>query len=215
VNKQPPRGQLLIVSAPSGAGKTSLIKALIESDDRIEVSVSHTTRAMRPGEKNGENYFFVSSAEFDTLRDDGAFFEWAEVFGHFYGTSVAQLESRLSAGADVIVEIDWQGAQQVRQLMPESAWIFILPPSVEALKARLENRGQDDPGTIGVRMRAARDEISHWEEADYLIVNEDFDTALSQLKAVINAQRLRTSQQRSALNALLCDLLGSAPRIED
>jgi len=215
VNKQPPRGQLLIVSAPSGAGKTSLIKALIESDDRIEVSVSHTTRARRPGEKNGENYFFVSSAEFDTLRDDGAFFEWAEVFGHFYGTSVAQLESRLSAGADVIVEIDWQGAQQVRQLMPESAWIFILPPSVEALKARLENRGQDDPGTIDVRMRAARDEISHWEETDYLIVNEDFDTALSQLKAVINAQRLRTSQQRSALNALLCDLLGSAPRIED
>jgi len=207
VNIKPSRGQLLIISAPSGAGKTSLIKALVDAETRIEVSVSHTTRPMRPGERDGINYYFVSEAEFLSLRDAGAFFEWAEVFGNFYGTGIAQLEARLAEGADVILEIDWQGAQQVRRLLPDSAWAFILPPSVDALKARLQARGQDNDDTIDVRMGAARSEISHWEEADYLIINDDFDTALTELRAVVHSLRLRTSQQRIVLDELINSLL--------
>jgi guanylate kinase len=207
VNIKPSRGQLLIISAPSGAGKTSLIKALVDAETRIEVSVSHTTRPMRPGERDGINYYFVSEAEFLSLRDAGAFFEWAEVFGNFYGTGIAQLEARLAEGADVILEIDWQGAQQVRRLLPDSAWAFILPPSVDALKLRLQSRGQDNDNTIDVRMGAARSEISHWEEADYLIINDDFDTALTELRAVVHSLRLRTSQQRIVLDELINSLL--------
>ena len=207
MNIKPSRGQLLIISAPSGAGKTSLIKALVDAETRIEVSVSHTTRPMRPGERDGINYYFVSEAEFLSLRDAGAFFEWAEVFGNFYGTGIAQLEARLAEGADVILEIDWQGAQQVRRLLPDSAWAFILPPSVDALKARLQSRGQDNDDTIDVRMGAARSEISHWEEADYLITNDDFDTALTELRAVVHSLRLRTSQQRIVLDELINSLL--------
>ena len=207
VTIKPSRGQLLIISAPSGAGKTSLIKALVDSDERIEVSVSHTTRPQRPGEQEGINYFFVSEAEFLSLRDEGAFFEWAEVFGHSYDTGIAQLEARLAQGADVILEIDWQGAQQVRKLLPDSGWAFILPPSIESLKARLQSRGQDNQDTIEVRMAAAQAEMSHWEEADYVIINEDFDAALSELRAVVRALRLRTSQQRLALSELIADLL--------
>lgn len=207
MNIKPSRGQLLIISAPSGAGKTSLIKALVDAETRIEVSVSHTTRPMRPGERDGINYYFVSEAEFLSLRDAGAFFEWAEVFGNFYGTGIAQLEARLAEGADVILEIDWQGAQQVRRLLPDSAWAFILPPSVDALKARLQARGQDNDDTIDVRMGAARSEISHWEEADYLIINDDFDTALTELRAVVHSLRLRTSQQRIVLDELINSLL--------
>ncbi len=207
MNIKPSRGQLLIISAPSGAGKTSLIKALVDAETRIEVSVSHTTRPMRPGERDGINYYFVSEAEFLSLRDAGAFFEWAEVFGNFYGTGIAQLEARLAEGADVILEIDWQGAQQVRRLLPDSAWAFILPPSVDALKARLQSRGQDNDDTIDVRMGAARSEISHWEEADYLIINDDFDTALTELRAVVHSLRLRTSQQRIVLDELINSLL--------
>ncbi len=207
MNIKPSRGQLLIISAPSGAGKTSLIKALVDAETRIEVSVSHTTRPMRPGERDGINYYFVSEAEFLSLRDAGAFFEWAEVFGNFYGTGIAQLEARLAEGADVILEIDWQGAQQVRRLLPDSAWAFILPPSVDALKSRLQSRGQDNDDTIDVRMGAARSEISHWEEADYLIINDDFDTALTELRAVVHSLRLRTSQQRIVLDELINSLL--------
>ena len=207
MNIKPSRGQLLIISAPSGAGKTSLIKALVDAETRIEVSVSHTTRPMRPGERDGINYYFVSEAEFLSLRDAGAFFEWAEVFGNFYGTGIAQLEARLAEGANVILEIDWQGAQQVRRLLPDSAWAFILPPSVDALKARLQSRGQDNDDTIDVRMGAARSEISHWEEADYLIINDDFDTALTELRAVVHSLRLRTSQQRIVLDELINSLL--------
>ena len=207
MNIKPSRGQLLIISAPSGAGKTSLIKALVDAETRIEVSVSHTTRPMRPGERDGINYYFVSEAEFLSLRDAGAFFEWAEVFGNFYGTGIAQLEARLAEGADVILEIDWQGAQQVRRLLPDSAWAFILPPSVDALKSRLQSRGQDNDDTIDVRMGAARSEISHWEEADYLIINDDFDTALTELRAIVHSLRLRTSQQRIVLDELINSLL--------
>ena len=201
------RGQLLIVSAPSGAGKTSLIKALMEQDQRVEVSVSHTTRPQRPGEVEGVNYFFVSTETFHEMREAGAFFEFAEVFGHFYGTSLTQLEARLSYGADVILEIDWQGAQQVRKLLPDSAWLFILPPSLEALKSRLQARGQDAEDTIDLRMRAARDEMSHWDEADYLIINDQFAVALEALQALVRSLRLRTGQQQSALQDLIEDLL--------
>lgn len=201
------RGQLLIVSAPSGAGKTSLIKALMEQDQRVEVSVSHTTRPQRPGEVEGVNYFFISTETFREMREAGAFFESAEVFGHFYGTSLTQLEARLSDGADVILEIDWQGAQQVRKLLPDSAWLFILPPSLEALKSRLQTRGQDAEDIIDLRMRAARDEMSHWDEADYLIINDQFDAALEALQALVRSLRLRTGQQQSALQDLIEDLL--------
>ena len=201
------RGQLLIVSAPSGAGKTSLIKALMEQDQRVEVSVSHTTRPQRPGEVEGVNYFFVSTETFHEMREAGAFFESAEVFGHFYGTSLTQLEARLSDGADVILEIDWQGAQQVRKLLPDSAWLFILPPSLEALKSRLQARGQDAEDTIDLRMGAARDEMSHWDEADYLIINDQYDVALEALQALVRSLRLRTGQQQSALQDLIEDLL--------
>ena len=195
------------MSAPSGAGKTSLIKALMEQDQRVEVSVSHTTRPQRPGEVEGVNYFYVSTETFHEMREAGAFFESAEVFGHFYGTSLTQLEARLSDGADVILEIDWQGAQQVRKLLPDSAWLFILPPSLEALKSRLQARGQDSEDTIDLRMRAARDEMSHWDEADYLIINDHFDVALEALQALLRSLRLRTGQQQSALQDLIEDLL--------
>ena len=195
------------MSAPSGAGKTSLIKKLMEQDQRVEVSVSYTTRPQRPGEVEGVNYFFVSAETFHEMREAGAFFESAEVFGHFYGTSLTQLEARLSDGADVILEIDWQGAQQVRKLLPDSAWLFILPPSLEALKSRLQSRGQDAEDTIDLRMRAARDEMSHWDEADYLIINDQFDVALEALQALVRSLRLRTGQQQSALQDLIEDLL--------
>ena len=195
------------MSAPSGAGKTSLIKALMEQDQRVEVSVSHTTRPQRPGEVEGVNYFFISAETFHEMREAGAFFESAEVFGHFYGTSLTQLEARLSDGADVILEIDWQGAQQVRKLLPDSAWLFILPPSLEALKSRLQLRGQDAEDTIDIRMQAARDEMSHWDEADYLIINDQFDVALEALQALVRSLRLRTGQQQSALQDLIEDLL--------
>ena len=195
------------MSAPSGAGKTSLIKALMEQDQRVEVSVSHTTRPQRPGEIDGVNYFFISTETFHEMREAGAFFESAEVFGHFYGTSLTQLEARLSDGADVILEIDWQGAQQVRKLLPDSAWLFILPPSLEALKSRLQTRGQDAEDTIEIRMCAARDEMSHWDEADYLIINDQFDSALEALQALVRSLRLRTGQQQSALQNHIEDLL--------
>ena len=195
------------MSAPSGAGKTSLIKALMEQDQRVEVSVSHTTRPQRPGEVEGVNYFFILTETFHEMREAGAFFESAEVFGHFYGTSLIQLEARLSDGADVILEIDWQGAQQVRKLLPDSAWLFILPPSLRALKARLQARGQDAEDTIEIRMRAARDEMSHWDEADYLIINDQFDSALEALLALVRSLRLRTGQQQSVLQNLIEDLL--------
>ncbi|MHC6228064.1 guanylate kinase [Pseudomonas sp. X10] len=200
-------GTLYIVSAPSGAGKTSLVKALTDADSGIRVSVSHTTRAMRPGEQHGVNYHFVEHVEFKALIDQGDFLEHAEVFGNFYGTSRSALQQTLDQGFDLILEIDWQGAQQVRALMPEARSIFILPPSQQALRQRLNNRGQDSDEIIEGRMREAVSEMVHYNEYDYVIINDEFATALEDLKAVFRANRLEQKNQQQRHGALLKQLL--------
>ncbi|MDD2059550.1 guanylate kinase [Pseudomonas sp. GD03860] len=200
-------GTLYIVSAPSGAGKTSLVKALIDAQPSIRVSVSHTTRAMRPGEEHGVNYHFVDHAEFARMIDQGDFLEQAEVFGNFYGTSRSALQQTLDQGHDLILEIDWQGAQQVRKLMPEARSIFILPPTQEALRQRLTNRGQDSDEIIEGRMREAVSEMSHYDEYDFVIINDDFATALEDLKAVFRANRLLQANQQQRHGQLLKQLL--------
>ncbi len=200
-------GTLFTVSAPSGAGKTSLVNALLEQCPDLRVSVSHTTRPMRPGEQDGVNYHFVSVAQFTDMLEESAFLEHAEVFGNYYGTSRYWVEQTLASDHDVILEIDWQGAHQVRRLLPECVSIFILPPSRETLEQRLNNRGQDAPEVIERRIRQARDEMSHYVESDYLIINDDFDTALAQLRAVVEAQRLRTAHQQRRWQALVSELL--------
>ncbi len=201
------RGTLYIVSAPSGAGKTSLVRALIATDRQLSLSVSHTTRARRPGEVDGDHYHFVDQDRFIEMRERGEFLEHASVFGHFYGTARAQVEAQLEDGADVILEIDWQGARQVRTSDIASIGIFVLPPSIEVLAARLNTRGQDDPRVIAARMRAARDELSHYHEFDYLVVNDDFDTALNQVRAVLLSERLRCGAQEDRHRKLLDALL--------
>ncbi|MGH8382045.1 guanylate kinase [Pseudomonas sp.] len=200
-------GTLYIVSAPSGAGKTSLVKALIDADNSIQVSVSHTTRAMRPGEAHGVNYHFVGHTEFKLMIEQGDFLEQAEVFGNFYGTSRSALQQTLDQGHDLILEIDWQGAQQVRKLMPEARSIFILPPTQEALRQRLTNRGQDSDEIIEGRMREAVSEMSHYDEYDFVIINDDFATALEDLKAVFRANRLLQANQQQRHGQLLKQLL--------
>jgi guanylate kinase len=200
-------GKLYIISAPSGAGKTSLVKKLKTEMDKLVVSVSHTTRTMRSGELNGSDYFFVSVDEFKTMIEAQAFLEHAQVFDNFYGTAQKTVEDNLANGLDVILEIDWQGAQQVRRVLPASVSIFILPPSIEILKQRLHNRGQDDADTITRRMRDAVTEMSHYAEFDYLIVNDDFDLALHQLKSIIIANRLTQPTQQQLLAPLLQNLL--------
>lgn len=205
--KNPRGGQLFTVSAPSGAGKTSLVRAAVAADAHLQVSVSHTTRPMRPGEINGQNYHFVDQSTFLQARDQGDFFEWAEVFGNLYGTSRAHVEELLGRGNDVILEIDWQGARQVKAALPECCTICIIPPSVASLQSRLNDRGQDDDNTIARRMAEARGELAHCTEGDFLILNEDFDTALQDLLTVIQAQRLRTHHQRQQLAPILRDLL--------
>ncbi|MDX8128744.1 guanylate kinase [Methylomonas sp. EFPC1] len=200
-------GKLYIISAPSGAGKTSLVKQLIAEMDDLAVSVSHTTRAMRSGEQDGVDYFFVSVETFKAMIERQAFLEHAQVFDNFYGTAQQTVEDNLAKGLDVILEIDWQGAQQVRRMLPESLSIFILPPSIEVLSQRLQNRGQDNPEVIARRMRDAVTEMSHYPEYDYLIVNDDFSLALQQLKSIVTANRLTQNQQQKTLAALLQDLL--------
>lgn len=200
-------GKLYIISAPSGAGKTSLLKRLTTEQDGLAVSISHTTRAMRSGEQDGVDYFFVSLDEFKAMIERQAFLEHAQVFDNFYGTAQKTVEDNLALGLDVILEIDWQGAQQVRKMLPDSVSIFILPPSIDILCQRLQTRAQDDPQVIARRMRDAVTEMSHYPEFDYLIVNDDFDLALNQLKSIITANRLLQSRQQQALAPLLQDLL--------
>ncbi|CAN7392099.1 guanylate kinase [Pseudomonas sp. LjRoot71] len=200
-------GTLYIISAPSGAGKTSLVKALIDSEAQIRVSVSHTTRAMRPGEVDGVNYHFVSREQFHAMLDKTAFLEHAEVFGNLYGTSQDWVKQTLIDGFDLILEIDWQGAQQVRRLMPEAKSIFILPPTQEALRHRLTNRGQDSGEIIERRMREAVSEMSHYVEYDYLLINDDFAHALSDLKAIFRANQLLQAPQQQRHSGLLSELL--------
>ena len=166
-----PTGQLYVISAPSGAGKTSLVKALLESTPNLEVSVSHTTRDIRPGETDGINYHFVDESQFKSIRDADGFFEWAQVFGNFYGTSSQAIQEKLADGIDVILEIDWQGARQVKALVNTTISIFVLPPSTAALRRRLTDRGQDNDEIIEGRMQAARDEIAHYSDADFIVLN--------------------------------------------
>jgi guanylate kinase len=200
------RGTLFIVTAPSGAGKTSLVKALIERERQLRVSVSHTTRAKRPGEEDDVNYHFVSEAAFMEMLRKGSFFESALVYGNHYGTSQLWVNEQLEAGLDVILEIDWQGAVQVRNLDPKACSIFILPPSLKTLKIRLLNRAQDDTETIENRMGEAVAEISHVAEADFVVINEDFGTALEDLCAIIRSRRLTIKYQETNQAALFAGL---------
>jgi guanylate kinase len=207
MNQNQAKGFLYVVSAPSGAGKTSLLKQLISQVDQVTTSISHTTRTMRPGETDGKDYHFVSVNEFKALVAKDAFFEHAEVFGNYYGTSKASIHSQLDSGIDVILEIDWQGARQIRDQIPASISIFILPPSKEALRERLTNRGQDDDSVIESRMQAAQAEMSHHSEYDYLVINDDFSTAVGDLKAILQSQRQKMSFQQKNHAHLLSNLL--------
>lgn len=200
-------GTLYIISAPSGAGKTSLVKALLENTPQVVASISHTTRPPRHGEQPGQDYHFVSPTQFATLLAEGAFLEHAQVFGNHYGTSNAALQQQLAAGQDVILEIDWQGARQVRNLLPHSVSIFILPPSRAALHQRLAQRGQDSAEIIAQRMAASLDEMRHYPEFDYLIINDDFHTALAELRAILIAQRQRRERQMARHQPFLQQLL--------
>lgn len=188
-------GNLFIVSAPSGAGKTSLVRAMMERLGKVAFSVSHTTRAMRPGEQDGRDYHFVDIPKFEAEIAADAFLEYAKVFENYYGTARASVEAQLAAGEDVFLDIDWQGARQIRAAWPGVVSIFILPPSRAALESRLRGRGQDSDEIIAKRMRGAVSESGHYDEYDYLIINDDFPSALDELMAIVRAQRLRTSQQ--------------------
>lgn len=200
-------GTLYIFSAPSGAGKTSLVRALLDSTANINVSVSHTTREPRDGELDGTHYHFVSNEVFAQMVDNGEFLEYANVFSNAYGTSQAWVEEQLKQGQDVILEIDWQGAQQVCRLMKHAVRVFILPPSIEVLEQRLQGRGQDSQDVIQQRMQQAKSEMSHYVEYDYLVFNDDFDVALDELRAIVVARRQRLDAQsvhnKNTLMALL------------
>lgn len=199
-------GNLFIVAAPSGAGKTSLVKELLAADPGIQLSISYTTRAPRPGEVNGQHYHFVSRETFMEMLERGDFLESAEVYGNFYGTSQPWIESSRKSGHDILLEIDWQGAAQVRKLIPDAISVFILPPSVEALRQRLTGRGQDAEDVIQRRVAAAREDISHVGEFEYVIINDDFDTALQDLLAVVRAQRLKIGAQFARHGELIASL---------
>jgi len=200
-------GSLFIIAAPSGAGKTSLVDALIQQEKNIVHSISYTTRPMRPKEQQGVNYFFVSKDEFIEMIAKNLFLEFAEVFGHYYGTSREFIETQLKMGNDIILEIDWQGAEQIKQLFPNCVSIFILPPSRDILQHRLQSRQQDHPEVIEKRMAAASSEMTHYAEFDYLIVNDQFDEALDHLHLIVGAKRLKQEKQALKYKKLLADLL--------
>ncbi len=200
------KGHLFVITAPSGAGKTSLVSALVKSNPGICVSISHTTRSPRPGEVDGVNYHFVTKQAFIEMLERGDFLESAEVYGHHYGTSQTWVNQMLVGGKNVILEIDWQGAAQIRNLNPEACFIFILPPSLASLRARLEARGQDDTDTIEGRMRQAVSDINHVAEADYIVVNEEFEAALEDIKAIVRASQLTVNVQQYNRAELLSSL---------
>ncbi len=206
-------GTLFIVAAPSGAGKSSLVNALLAREPGIRLSISCTTRAPRPGEQHGREYFFLSEAEFVQRRDAGEFLEWAQVHGNYYGTSRAMVEEQTRSGNDVLLEIDWQGAQQVRRQFPDAVGIFILPPSIAELEQRLRKRGQDSEEVIARRVKAAGGEIAHAAEFDYVMINENFETALSQLAAIAQAARCRVRQQAARHARLFADF-GIQPSLQ-
>jgi guanylate kinase len=203
------KGTLYIVSAPSGAGKSSLISAMLEKNPvyTMKVSVSHTTRSMRPGEEDGVHYHFVERNEFESLIAQGIFLEHAEVFGNYYGTSRVWIEENLNKGIDVFLDIDWQGARQIRQQMPDAKSVFIFPPSNGELERRLNVRGQDSEEVIAKRMSEAKSEMSHYDEYDYVIVNDDFDAALIDFKAILRAERLKKDKQTIKYSGMLSALL--------
>lgn len=205
------QGTLFVVSAPSGAGKTSLVNALVGADEHLVVSISHTTRAPRPGENDAIDYFFVSEQRFDELITHGAFLEYANVFGYRYGTSREAVTNDLKAGRDVVLEIDWQGARQVCSLMPQAVSVFILPPSLKELEQRLRRRNSDHEDIIRRRMNEAVTELSHYDEYHYLVVNDDFHRALADLQSVVRACRLRLQTQQERLARQLVELVASAP----
>ncbi|MCG2582901.1 guanylate kinase [Massilia sp. TS11] len=200
-------GSLFIVAAPSGAGKSTLVNALLAQEPAIKLSISTTTRPPRPGEQHGREYFFTTAEDFVKRAEAGEFLEWAEVHGNYYGTSRLTVESEMAKGTDILLEIDWQGARQVKKLFPSAAGIFILPPSIAALEERLKKRGQDEPHVITRRLLAAGGEIAHATEFEYVIINEKFDIALAELSAIVRATRNRFAQQ-AARNAELFAQLG-------
>jgi guanylate kinase len=202
MNPTPRKGVLYIVSAPSGAGKTSLVKALLKADHAIRLSISYTTRAPRPGESDGKDYHFVSRERFETMLDQQEFLESAEVYGNYYGTSKTGIQRDLEAGRDILLEIDWQGAAQVKQFFPHAASIFVLPPSFNALRSRLAGRGQDSEEVIERRLAAAAEDVSHAGAFDYIIVNDDFDEALLDLLAITRSVRLQGERQLARHAAL-------------
>ena len=200
-------GKLFIITAPSGAGKTTLVHALVSQDKNLCVSISHTTRPARVGEENGVNYHFIEKSEFTTRLSEGDFLESAEVYGYHYGTSKLWVSEQLNKGLDVILEIDWQGAQQIRNLYPDTCSIFILPPSIEALTERLTERAQDDSETIDNRMQQAQGVMEHVAEANFVVVNDDFQAALQDIRAIIRSQRLVVTSQQRNLSELLSSLV--------
>lgn len=200
---------LYIICAPSGAGKTSLVAAAVASLEKVEISISHTTRPMRPGEKNGVNYYFIDTPTFQTMIETQDFLEHARVFDNYYGTSKSFVAEKLEKNIDVILEIDWQGAQQIRRLFKNTVSIFILPPSMEVLSSRLRLRGQDSEAVIEKRLAEARNEIRHYEEFDYLVINDDFSHAVNDIKAIITANRLSLALQKQQHTTLITQLLQS------
>ncbi len=207
-SEQPGHGNLFVIAAPSGGGKTSLVNGLLKRDHRLVLSTSHTTRPARPGEKDGQHYHFVTEAKFEKMVSAGDFMEHARVFDHYYGTNRNSVALQLASGHDVILEIDWQGARQVRTVFPDSCLIFIIPPSLETLRERLTGRGQDSASIIQRRMRDARAEISHWAEFDRLVVNDNFNAALEELLAIINDHRNQQPHQVNKNHQLLAQRLG-------